>query len=319
MRSRLRVGVIGLGRRWRLRYRPALQALGKQVEVRALCDPVPKRAHCEAKQWGCAAAAPSELLERGDIEAILLLDPGWYRLWPVEVACRLGKPVFCAGSLAADEERADALLQQVQESRVPVIMEMLPRFASVTDRLCERLQTTLGPPRWVTCTLLEGDDAPKAPNEVNPIRELLGSAGIPLLDWCAKLLDGEPRSVLATKVGRASFGTVFLELDQDRAIAVSRQRSPGSGRSLRLVVGAEQGTAWIDWPRTIGWHGPGGKHTFTPGRQPPLAQIVLEHFVQVREGATPPEPNLAAAYRALRWLRAAVQSQAEGRRIPMTA
>ena len=71
MSTRLRVGVIGLGRRWR-RYRHALEALRKRVAVRAVCYQVARRAEDEARRLGCAAAAgPADLLERDDVDAAL--------------------------------------------------------------------------------------------------------------------------------------------------------------------------------------------------------------------------------------------------------
>ena len=104
---RLRVGVIGLGRRWR-RYRPLLSRLREHVEVRVVCDQIKVRAGAKQSDSSAApAAGPVELLERPDVEAVLLLDAQWYGLWPLEYACQINKPVLCAGSLAGDESNAD--------------------------------------------------------------------------------------------------------------------------------------------------------------------------------------------------------------------
>src|SRR5262249_51018186 len=93
---RLRVGGIGLGRRWR-RYRPILERLRDHIEVRTVCDQVARRAEAEARRLRCiASAGPVELLERGDVEAVLLLDAQWFGLWSLERACMTKKPVFCA-------------------------------------------------------------------------------------------------------------------------------------------------------------------------------------------------------------------------------
>src|SRR5437868_4711800 len=95
MSEPLRVGVIGLRPLWRRRYRPALRALPDRFQVVAVCDPLAGRAERAAKRLGCAAAGPTELLERPDIDALLLVDAPWYGLWPVQLACRLGKPALC--------------------------------------------------------------------------------------------------------------------------------------------------------------------------------------------------------------------------------
>src|SRR5262249_47924567 len=107
MEKILRVGVIGLGRRWQKRYRPALAALGGWVKVSSVCDQVQERALREAKRVSCqAAAGPAQLLEREDVDAVLLPDEQWFGLWPLELACRRNKPVFCGCSLERDEEHA---------------------------------------------------------------------------------------------------------------------------------------------------------------------------------------------------------------------
>src|SRR5689334_4926933 len=107
MGRRLRVGIIGLGRQWRRRYAPALQALPALFELSAVCDQIAQQATAEAARLRRpAAAGPSELIERDDVEAVLLLDLGWQRLWPVERAAAAGKPVFCLPALEDDADNA---------------------------------------------------------------------------------------------------------------------------------------------------------------------------------------------------------------------
>src|SRR5262249_56295125 len=107
----LSVGVLGLGPLWRRRYKPALLAQPRRFAVRAVCDPIVYRAALEARQVGAEVfAGPTEMLERAAVEALLLLDTPWYGLWPLELACRFGRPVFCAGGLEQDEAHADDVL-----------------------------------------------------------------------------------------------------------------------------------------------------------------------------------------------------------------
>ncbi len=154
---RLRVGVIGLGRRWR-RYRPILARLRDHIEVRTVCDQVARRAEIEARRLRCTASAgPVELLERGDVEAALLLDPQWFGLWPLEHACRAKKPVFCALSPDSDDAHADALHQQIQESGLPVFLALGPVLAPATMHLRELLTHRLGRAQPGACRL--GRDA----------------------------------------------------------------------------------------------------------------------------------------------------------------
>ena len=121
MPHRLSVGIIGLGRRWR-RYRPALAGLRHRLVVRAVCDQRPDRAVRAARELGCAAAAgPTDLLDRDDVKAVLLLDPQWFGLWPVGRAARLGKPVFCAVPLSSDDAHADETTRQMQTAALPAM------------------------------------------------------------------------------------------------------------------------------------------------------------------------------------------------------
>src|SRR5947209_6538868 len=109
MTGRLRVGILGLGRRWQ-GYRPALTGPASPVEVRAVCNPLARRAFRIARQLRCEADDGAEdLLDRPDLDALLFLDPAWHGLWPLERACRAGKPVFCAAPPTCDDARTDGL------------------------------------------------------------------------------------------------------------------------------------------------------------------------------------------------------------------
>ncbi len=127
MPLRLRIGIIGLGRRWQ-RFRPALHELRDRVLVRAVCDQRPIRAERAARELGCAAAAgPTDLLDRDDVEAALLLGAQWFGLWPLEQAARLGKPVLCAVPLSTDDAHADDVMRRVREAGLPVMAALAPR------------------------------------------------------------------------------------------------------------------------------------------------------------------------------------------------
>src|SRR5207302_1110701 len=161
-------------------YKPALRLLRRRFSVRVLCDQLQERATREAKRMGCAAAAgPTQLLEREDVDAVLLLDAQWFRLWPLERACQTGKPVFCCCSLATDDAHADVLDRQIKESRLPVVMEMAPRFMPVTARLRDLFEADLGTPRLLLCEVFHTRKLPARfqlgrSREFNPLADLVG-------------------------------------------------------------------------------------------------------------------------------------------------
>ena len=85
---KLHVGLVGIGSAWETRHLPALRALSDRFEVRAVCDPVRHRAEKVAKQLN---AEPHDgfrkLIERSDIDAVLLLSAQWFGPLPIMAAC----------------------------------------------------------------------------------------------------------------------------------------------------------------------------------------------------------------------------------------
>jgi predicted dehydrogenase len=325
MEKVLRIGIIGLGKRWQKRYKPAFHALRRRFSVRVLCDQVQERAKLEAKQMACdVAAGPRQLLEREDVDAVLFLDAQWFRLWPLEQACQTGKPVFCCCSLESDDAHADSLRHQVRESRLPVVMEMVPRFAPVTARLRRLFETELGTPRLLLCEAVQPRKLPapfkltRSP-DFSPVADLVGGAGIALLDWCAGLLGSEPLNVTARSLNPIGFSSLFLEFAGGRGVQITRRPEVVGRPAVRLQVVAERGSASVELPYQVSWRTKAGSHSQALRGQRPLAQLLLEHFRDVLEQRAAPEPTLEDAYRVLSWLRVASRSRDEGRLLSLTA
>jgi predicted dehydrogenase len=293
-----RLGVIGLGSGWHRRYLPVLLRLHERFAVTAVCDPVHERAAVEARRLGCAATAgPTELLGRQDVDALLLLDAGWQRLWPVEAACRARKPVLCVPSLQRDEANADRLLRQVQESSVPVLVACLPRLAPATARLRELLETQLGPARLVLSACMPAAvqaDWPPLP--------------IALLDWCASFLPGDPLRVRSIASAALGVTDLVLEYAEGRGIhLIARPAAPPL--PVRLEVLGERGRVFATLPNRIAWRDGSGKRLEILPRRPQSLRLLLEHFHRVLVEGEAPAFSLADAGRVLGWLRAAQRSQ----------
>ncbi|MBY0230759.1 MAG: hypothetical protein K2W96_15845 [Gemmataceae bacterium] len=80
--ARLRVGVVGLDRRWRAALRPEARAVTGEGII--------------------------ELLRRPGIDAIIL-GRAWFGLWPLPHAIEAGKPVLCLADPLADEAVLDEI------------------------------------------------------------------------------------------------------------------------------------------------------------------------------------------------------------------
>lgn len=308
MANPLRVGVIGLGPRWRSRYRRALLTLRDLFQVRALCDATRAKATKEARRLRCAAAAgPTDLFQRDDLDVALLADDDWYGLWPVEAACRAGLPLLCAVPLDHDDAHADDLLRQVQESRLPVMVELGHRFAPATARLRQLLDGGLGPARLIigSCHTAQGHPA--------------GAPLLPpldLLDWCADLLGGAPRSLQATGAGEG-LTSLVLDWEDGRAAQLTVHACAPRDSRFRLQVLSVRGTVEVCLPRRLVWSDVSGRHVETlPGGTFPARSLLQSFHQAVREGRNP-QPDLADAHRLLTWLRAALRSRDEGRPITL--
>lgn len=321
MTDRLGIGVIGLGPRWRRHYKPALLALRERFEIRAVCDQLGQRAGREAKALGCASAAgPVALLERDDVRAALLLDLQWFGLWPVQLACRFHKPLFCASSLELDDAHADALRQSGRDSGVPILFEMTPRAAGAMMRLREILDHEIGPARLVLGDCVQSSVRPRqrwpGDEEKGPAA-LFAGLGVSLLDGCVSLLGSEPWRVQAARAEALGFTHLFAECSDGRAVQLTHRRVPHGRLGLSLEVVAERGSARVEMPRQVSWTAKDGRYVQMLNRQRPIYEVLLGQFHQaVTEGGRA-EPGLEAAHRALRWLRAGALSQAEARRVEL--
>ncbi len=160
---RLRVGVIGLGRLWEARHKPALARLRDRFQVTAVYDQVMRRAEIEARHLSCAAVEGlAALIERPDVDVVYLLSPQWFGLHPVEVACSCKKPVYCSLPLACEADELERLVPMVEASGIAFMPEFARRFYPATLRLRELLATTLG--------RASADPGPGPPVRVRPLR-----------------------------------------------------------------------------------------------------------------------------------------------------
>ena len=149
----MRLGVVGLGRAWETRYQPALAALRDRVEIAAVYDQVARRAEIVARQVGCRAAAGLvDLVDGPDVDAVALLAPQWFGAHPIELAARLGKPVYSALPLPDDEEELARLEALGRDHRPALMVVVLDESAGGAllfdqfDRLARGLDHT--GPTW---------------------------------------------------------------------------------------------------------------------------------------------------------------------------
>jgi predicted dehydrogenase len=334
---KLRVGVVGLGKAWENRHRPALRALSDRFEVRAFCEQVAHRADQAAREFGAAAVDGFRALaHREDIDAILMLSRQWYGALPIFAACDAGKAIYCATGLDLDPAQARHIRQRVYESGVAFMAEFSRRQAPATLRLKELIATRLGQPRLLFSHLRVAlKDAPRhvfANRERGPVNDL-----IELVDWCSYVVGHPPTSVIGLShrepSERSSFDYEMMSLDfsppgqwgEGPVAQISCGRyMPNAwpeAVSFRppaaLQVACENGIAFIDLPSTLVWFDRAGRHMESLENERPVGEQLLSQFYRSVTSLVRNSAGLDDAFRALSIVMTARESHSQGQRLPI--
>ncbi len=328
---KLRVGLVGLGKSWESRYRPALKALGDRFEVRAVCEPVAKKAEMAAGEFGaCPVDGFRALSIREDIDAVLLLSAEWFGPLPILAACDAGKAVYCAAALDLAPDQAKEIKSRVEAAGVAFMAEFPFRQAPATIRLKELIATRLGEPRLMFCHRRYMADKEDSDARAANIRELSE-----LVDWCCYLVGKQPRTVQ---------GIVHYNQPEDNgadyqhiSIDFAETEGPGRGATAQISCGryipsgwheavtfrlpagiqvsCEHGIAFVDLPSTIIWFDSAGRHMEQLDHDRPVGEQLLLCFHRAVTSLLLSTAGLEEAYQALSIVRKAEESHNTGRRI----
>lgn len=311
---RIGIGVVGVRHRWVRVYLPALRGLADRFRVVAVADELPAVAEAAARQAGCrAAAGVSDLLFDDAVEAVVLLEPAWFGLWPLERAAERRLPVLCGITPLADEANARRVGRLIGDAKTPVLATLPLRDWPTVTRARELITRSLGAVRWV-------DGATVEPGPLTAGRRL-GGGWFHLLDLCLPLLDEPPARVRARMTAH---GTGSVEATTGRGVVarVTRRFVPDGltgprPRSVRVDVGCDHGTVSVRGPTTVSWTQTDGRWTARLHQVSPAERRLLRLFDVVCEGqpAEPDFPDFRTALRSLSWLQAARRSRDAARAV----
>jgi predicted dehydrogenase len=338
---KLRVGLVGLGNAWEVRHRPALRALSDRFEVRAVCEPVAQRAEVAARDF---SAEPVDgfraLVERADVDAVLVLSGQWFGALPILAACDAGKAVYCAAALDFDTEQAGLIKQRVEASGVAFVAEFPRRQAPATLRLKELIATRLGSPRLMFChqrvpTETHGTHGPRglAKAVVSRTHDL-----VELVDWCRYVAGSEATSVLGlshvtqTDPPQVDYEMMSLDFSGPEGPGTRCTAQISSGRYMpacwpeavayrppaALQVACEDGVAFIDLPSALVWFDKAGRHMESLDSERPVGEQMLSQFHRAVTSLVRNTTGLEDAYRAMLIVQHAHKSHAQGRRIGLS-
>lgn len=317
---RLRVGVIGLGRLWEARHKPALARMADRFRVAAVYDQVARRAEIDAAAFGCRAAeGVAELIERPDVDVVSLLSPQWFGLHALEVAVAAGKPVYCALPLAAEPALIDRLDAALRGGASVFMPELARRIYPASIRLRELLATALGPPRLLVGQVrLSGFDRYGQPGPSTQIAPapLLLDPGSYLLDWSRYVFGAEPTAIQGAggflvpgsgagdpDVESISVGFPGGGLAQ---WTIARYHRGAWGDAAKFLptpgvqVFAERGAAWVEMPDRIVWSDASGTHDERLPLEPTIGEALNARFHRAVTVEPPVGPGWRDAVTAAR-------------------
>jgi predicted dehydrogenase len=192
----IQVGLVGVGPQWE-RFRPALSRLRQPIHVEAVYDPVFARAEAAAKDLDAdPVRGISALAKRGNVEAILVMDPAWTRTAVLPLLARQQKPVFFAPWPFSGKGRVHRQATWQIDSDGLIVPAMWRRFFPAAIRLQELFATEIGRPCEIDIDL-----AGQSGSEMSEERRAATSAAdstleslVGWLDFCRTLFRAFPVS-----------------------------------------------------------------------------------------------------------------------------
>lgn len=335
---KLRLGLIGLGKDWQTRHLPALRLLQDRFEVRAVYSSVSLFADQVARELRAERVdGYRDLVEREDVDAIMMLEADWYGLLPLMAACDAGKAVYCSSEIDFEPAAAAELKRRVDQAGIAFMSELPRRFAPATLRLKELIATRLGHPRLLFCHRrlpAETGDHSRSARSLNARsdREL-----IELIDWCRYIVGHDPNWVQAVwhpsihDSITADYQIISLDFSQgdDNRRRTLAQISCGAyipsswheaiafRPPAAVQVCCEKGLAFVDLPSGLVWFDEAGRHQESLDSELPVGQQLLTQFHRAVTSLLRKVGDLEDAYRALSTLEGAQRSMREGIRVQL--
>jgi predicted dehydrogenase len=337
---KLRVGLVGLGKAWDVRYRPALRSLADKFEVRAVCEQVAMRAEQAANDFNATAVDGFRALTaREDIDAILMLAEQWYGWLPILAAAQAGKAIYCAAPLQLSLDEAKRIKDRVDDAGVAFMAEFPRRQYPATLRLKELIATRLGQPKLLFCHRRIAMGERPHPKLEGPKDQGFGTSDlVELVDWCRYVVGREPTSVMGlmhnvspdspdedyrmmsldfTAAGQHAGKEVMAQISSGYYMPVNWEEAVSFRPPPALQVACENGIAFVDLPAQVIWFDKAGRHQESLDSERPVGEQLLSSFHRSVTSLVRNPAGLEDAYRALVVVLASRRSHEEGRRIPL--
>ena len=188
----IQVGLVGVGPQWE-RYRPALSRLRQPIHVEAVYDAVFARGETAAKELNADhIAGIRALAARGNVDAVLVMDPAWTNGSVLPLLARQEKPVFFA-AWPLGRLSSNCSLPPHRDTGGLLVPAMWRRFIPTAIRLQELIATELGPPLEITIDLSRLPSSSRTGSSTETLTASLEDI-VGWLDFCRYLFRAFPVS-----------------------------------------------------------------------------------------------------------------------------
>jgi myo-inositol 2-dehydrogenase/D-chiro-inositol 1-dehydrogenase len=322
------IAVLGAGRIGRIHGRNVAAHPGARLV--AVADPHAPAAEELAAATGAEVADLDGIVERPDVDAILVCTPTTTHADLIERGARAGKAVFCEKPVDLSSARIESCLAVVERAGTPLMIgfnrRFDPNFASLRRRLADG---EVGEVELVT--ILSRDPGPPPVSYIATSGGLFRDMMIHDLDMARFLLLGdEPVEVHAVgsslvdpaigKAGDVDTAAVLLKTGSGRIVQISNSRRATYGYDQRVEVHGSKGMirAGNIHRTTVEVANASGiaadpVQDFFLERYADAYRAELSAFLDALAGGRKPEPSGRDGLMAQRLADAATESAREGR------
>jgi myo-inositol 2-dehydrogenase/D-chiro-inositol 1-dehydrogenase len=245
----IRIAVLGAGRIGRIHGRNAAAHAGARLV--AVADPHVPSAEELARATGAEVAPLDAVVERPDVDAILICTPTTTHADLIERGARAGKAVFCEKPVDLSSARIETCLETVDRAGTPLMIgfnrRFDPNFAALRQRLADG---EVGEVELVT--ILSRDPGPPPVSYIETSGGLFRDMMIHDFDMARFLLLGdEPVEVHAVgsslvdpaigQAGDVDTAAVMLKTRTGRIVQISNSRRATYGYDQRVEVHGSKG------------------------------------------------------------------------------
>ena len=309
-------------------------------EVVALCSSNPDRAAEAGKQYGLPAfSSPIEMLDKVDLDIVVICSASGYHLEPTLAAAQAGKHVICEKPLEVTLERADQMIHACEDAGVKLACIFQSRFKPDFLRIQEAVSSgklgrlVLGNAyiKWFR-TQEYYDSRPWRGTHKGDGGAALINQSIHTIDLLlclmgpAKSVIGKTRTITHNIEGE-DLGLAILNFENGAMGTIEGSTSIFPGYPERLEVHGEKGGIVYEGGKITVWNVPGEEGKFVAGEiiesgsSDPLAidygwhKMQIEDFIAALENDREPVVNGKEGRKALAIIRAIYESNQVGKEV----